>query len=368
MTTPILILGEAWGKDEAQISHPFVGQSGAELWRMLADAGFPLEPLPYRFTSPYSMVKRWATSPIPLLNVFNCRSPDPDHKNRVDYFYASFKDEIPIDKDLPRRRFGSANAWVKSEYAPHISQLHSDLERLKPNLILALGNTALWALGLPVSIGKLRGSVIQSKWGKVLPIYHPAAVLSNWSFRILVVMDLLKAQREMLYPEIRTIDRYVWTEPSIEDLYSWWEQHGKHAKLLALDIETLRKTQISEIGFASSSTQALHIPFLLEERVGNQKTYRSYWPDIQTEVKAWEFVKMVCESSLPKIGQNAAQYDAYWIVKELGIKLRNYQEDTMVKAHCWQPELEKNLGFLGSVFLNDVAWKHIRTDVAKDMG
>lgn len=367
-TLPILLLGEAWGKDEAKLEHPFVGQAGAELWRMLGDAGFPCSHLPYSFVSPYSMSKRWAGLESPLLNVFNCLPPDPEHKNRAEYFYAKLKDEQEVDKTLPRRRFGSANAYVKIAYAHHVYELHKHLRALKPNLIVALGNTPLWALGLPVSIGKLRGNVIQSPFGKVLPVYHPAAVLRNWSFRILCVLDFLKAKREMEYPEIRTIERSIWTEPTIRDLYTWWEEYGQHASLLAFDIETLRKTQISEIGFASSPTQALHIPFILEERKGNRKTYRNYWQNPGAEYAAWNFVRMACESSIPKIGQNVLQYDAYWMVKELGIALMNVQDDTMIKAHCWQPELDKNLGFLGSIFLDERSWKHIRTDVGKEEG
>jgi hypothetical protein len=38
----------------------------------------------------------------------------------------------------------------------------------------------------------------------------------------------------------------------------------------------------------------------------------------------------------------------------------------MQKAHCWQPELDKNLGFLGSIFMDEVSWKQIRRDVGKD--
>ena len=214
-------------------------------------------------------------------------------------------------------------------------------------------------------VGIYYSSIIDSEIGKVLPTYHPAAVLRNWSFRILVVLDLIKAKREMLQPEIRTTTRSIWTEPSIADLHTWWKKYGEHTDLLAFDIETLRKTQISEIGFAASATQALHIPFLLEHREGNKKTYQRYWSTLEEEVEAWKFVKLICESSVPKIGQNVIQYDAYWMLRALNIKLLNVVEDTMVKAHAWQPELKKDLGFLGSIFLDEKSWKHIRRDVSK---
>lgn len=75
---------------------------------------------------------------------------------------------------------------------------------------------------------------------------------------------------------------------------------------------------------------------------------------------------MVCRSNIPKIGQNVLQYDSYFMAKALGIPILNITEDTMTMAHCWQPELEKNLGFLGSLFLEERAWKHIRSHSDKE--
>jgi uracil-DNA glycosylase len=362
--TSLVIIGEAWGEQEARYEHPFVGPAGQELYRMLGQAGYPCDDLPYQFVSPYRMIKMWSQFPHQLLNVFNQRPPDPEGKNRVDYFYARLSENVPVDRGLPKRRLGSANGYVRAEYAHHVHELHARLEALRPNLIIALGATAMWALGLPTTVGKLRGSIATSRWGKVLPIYHPASVLRNWSQRVISIIDFYKARREAAYPEVRTKKRFIWTEPSIEDLYEWWDTYGSPAPLLAVDIETLRRQQISEIGFAASSTQALHVPFFIEDACG-KKTYRNWWPDTETELRAWQFVKMVCESPVPKIGQNVVQYDVYWLVKEMGIQLRNVVHDTMVMAHAWQPEWQKNLGFLGSIFCDEKSWKSIRKDVAK---
>jgi uracil-DNA glycosylase len=364
--TPIVFVGEAWGREEDIFKSPFVGASGQELYRMLGTAGFPCAALPYNFVSSSRMSRLWEPFPHPILNVFNCRPPDPEGKNRVETFYARLSENLSIDRTLPRRKFGSANMFVKQEYASHVHELRAKLEELKPNLIIALGATALWALGLATSIGKLRGSVAPSPYGKVLPVYHPAAILRNWSLRTVSILDFFKALRESAYPEIRTKDRFILTSPTIDDLYSWWEEHGSKAKLLAVDIETLKKQQISELGVAASSTQALHIPFVIEIRTGNRKHYQQHWFNVKEEVKAWQFVKMVYESDIPKVGQNVLQYDAYWLLKDMGIQLRNVVHDTMTLAHCWNPELEKSLGFLGSIFLDERSWKGIRTGVGKD--
>jgi uracil-DNA glycosylase len=353
--TSIVFIGEAHGEHEAQIGSPFVGPAGQELFRLLCDAGFPLEPLRKNYISPHSMSRIWKRSGIPLLNVFNTR---PENNN-VELFYAGRTESI--DDSLPRRRFGSSYKWVRTEQAGDVRELLATLDTLHPNLIVPLGSTATWALGMGAAIGKLRGFVHKHDLGKVLPTYHPSAVLRNWSNRVPTLFDLYKARRESAFPEIRLVDREIWTEPTIADLWTWWEQHGSKSKLLALDIETLKAVQVSEVGFASDPHHALHIPFAW--KAGKQ--YRSWWPDTKTEVEAWKFVKHVCTSPIPKIGQNGANYDCFMLAKCMGIVVKNYQHDTMQAAHALWPELGKSLRDLGAIFLDEMSWKSIRADSDK---
>lgn len=352
MNTKIVFCGESWGEQEARLQSPFVGSAGQELARMLHAAGYPCSFIPYTFNSSARMLNYWGKFPFPLLNVFNERPPDND----VEFFYTR-----EPSASFSARRFDNRIHYVKPEYEFHVKQLHETLKELKPNCIVALGNTALWALGLPATISKLRGNVVESPFGKVLPCYHPASVLRNWSQRIVTILDLHKALRESESPAISTLPREIWTRPSIEDLWEWWRLYGSKAELLAFDIETVLNKQISEISFASDSTHALHIPILYKEN----KRYINYWPNTRTELEAWKFIKMVLESNIPKIGQNCIQYDALWLVKEMNIPVKNIQHCTMQLSHAWALEMEKSLRFLGSIFLNEREWKNIRVDVSK---
>jgi hypothetical protein len=352
----ITFIGEAYGEQEARFQSPFVGTAGQELARMLANAGYPCEFLPYSFNSPIRMLHYWNKFPYTLLNVFNARPED----NNVESFYTKPNKETPVST-LHTRRFDNSIHYLKLEYEPHVIQLHNTLKELKPNVIVALGNTALWALGLPPSISKLRGNIVETPFGKVLPTHHPASVLRKWNQRIVCVLDLHKALRESKYPEIKTLSREIWTQPNIADLYNWWELYGGKTDLLAFDIETIANKQISEISFASDATHALHIPFFWKEN----KQFISYWPDAKTEFEAWKFVKMALESEVPKIGQNCTQYDVYWLAKEMKIAVKNITHDTMQMSHAWALELEKSLGFLGSIFLDERSWKGIRTETSK---
>lgn len=352
MTTKFVIVGEAWGTSEATLQHAFVGAAGQELFRMLHGAGYPVPFLPYTFNSPVRMMNLWEKSGITLLNVFSTHPPE----NNVEFFYTR-----EPSSTFPPRRFDNKIHYLKPEYEFHVQLLHETLRKLKPNIIIALGNTPLWSLGLPPTISKIRGNVTSSAFGKVLACYHPASVLRNWSQRIVTILDLHKALRESESPIISTIPREIWTRPNIEDCYRWWELYGSKAELLAFDIETILNQQISEISFASDSTHALHIPFFYKEN----KQYVNWWPNAYEEFTAWRFVKMALESDIPKIGQNCVNYDCYWLLKEMNIAVKNIQHDTMQLSHCWSLELEKSLRFLGSIFLNEREWKNIRTDVNK---
>lgn len=352
--TKLVLIGEAFGEAEASLQSPFVGPAGQELARMLHGAGYPVPFIPYTFNSPIRMVRFWDSFPFKLLNVFNEHPPGND----VQFFYE--KPDAKQKEGMPRR-FDNSIYYVKPEHLHHVAQLQTTLLDLKPNLIVALGNTALWALGLPATVSKLRGNVVNTPYGKVLPTFHPASVLRNWHQRVISILDLHKALRESATPSLSTLAREVWIEPSIADLYDWWELYGSKTELLAFDIETIRNKQISEISFASDSTHAIHIPFFYK-RAGK---YISWWPDAKTEVAAWRFVKSVCESDVNKIGQNCIQYDCFWMLKEMNIVVKNIKHDTMQLSHAWQPELEKSLGFLGSIFLDETSWKHIRTETNK---
>ena len=352
MTTKLVIIGYCWGAQEATLQHPFVGTAGQELARVLHGAGYPCSFIPYTFNSSIRMLKYWDKFPFPLLSVFNECPQD----NNVEFFYTR-----ESSSSFPPRRFDNRIHYLKSEHNHHLEYLHDTLKRFSPNVIVALGNTALWALGLPPSISKLRGNVVESEFGKVLPTHHPASVLRNWSQRIVTILDLHKALRESESPTISTLPREIWTRPNIEDLWEWWRLYGSKAELLAFDIETILNKQISEISFASDSTHALHVPFFWKEN----KQYINWWPDAKTELAAWKFVKMVLESNVPKIGQNCITYDSYWLVKEMRIGVKNITHDTMQLSHAWALELEKSLRFLGSIFLNERDWKSIRTDTVK---
>lgn len=320
----IAIVGEAWGEQEQRQRAPFVGPSGQELTRMLSDAG----------------IRR---ADCFLTNVFNLHPV----KNDIETLCVPRSDD---QSGLPALRPGK---YIRREYLPELDRLFAELSAARPNLTIALGNTAAWALLHNPYISKIRGTVNLSVKGnfKVLPAYHPAAILRQWDLRAVTVLDFIKAKRESTYPDIRRLRREVWIEPSLEDIKRFYNEHVLLASMIAPDIET-NADQITCIGFATSKSLALVIPFVDMRKGG------SYWRTLEEERAAWDWVRKILASPAPKVFQNGL-YDIPFLWRGYGITVNNAVEDTMLAQHALQPELPKGLDSLGSYYTDEAPWKLI---------
>lgn len=326
MIYKIAIVGEAWGAEEARARAPFVGASGQELTRMLSEAGIH-------------------RADCFLTNVFNLR---PGDNNEIENICCP-KTEAGAGASMPSLKNGK---YVRAEYLPEVARCLEEMRSVRPNVIIALGNTATWALLHTTGISKIRGTVTNAPRvrSKVVPTYHPAAVLRDWSLRAVTVLDFAKARRESEFPEIRRPERVVYIEPDLADLEWFFNAKIVPCASLSFDIET-SGDQITCIGFAPDPASAIVVPF-----VDPRKPGASYWPSAELESRAWSYVRRVLAIPQPKIAQNGL-YDIHFLWRQYGIVVNNAGEDTMLMHHSLQPESQKGLGFLGSVYSNEQSWK-----------
>jgi len=129
--------------------------------------------------------------------------------------------------------------------------------------------------------------------------------------------------------------------------------------IMAIDIETKGK-QITMISFAVSPDLALVIPFYDESLPSG-----NYWPTVEEEVEAWMLVKELLELPIPKLFQNG-MYDLQYLFR-FGFRPVNVLHDTMLLHHSILPEMQKGLGFLGSIYTNEASWKLLRRVRAKEL-
>lgn len=351
----LLIVGEAWGENENQVHQPFVGASGMLLWEMLGQALPDLEPEwhasslfeGYRYGPAWvrGRVKWLEAAGIAYTNVLNLQ-PMGNRMESLSCSKADLPSGYPYPGIVPAK-----GLYLKPDYLPELDRLLEEIRISRPNCILAAGNTACWALLQATNIGAIRGAAtlsVTEPHTKLIPAYHPAAILRQWKWYPITVADIAKALRESLFPSLVRPERFVIINPELQDIFSWWVE-AKNASMLAVDIET-KWQMISCIGFGASKSDALVIPFTDLSKPGF-----NYWPTHSTELSAWMITKTILESPIPKLFQNG-MYDLQYIVK-MGIRPRNVMHDTMLLHHSLYPEMLKGLGFLGSIYTNEAAWK-----------
>lgn len=320
----IVLIGTSWNEEEAMWKKPFIGSSGKQLDSLLEDAGLERKDI-------------YTTC------VFNLRSKLED---------------LCVEKKHPdaMSRWPALlpGLYLKREHAGELARLREELETIRPNLALLAGNTPCWALLERQGISKIRGTCTYSSRIpelKCLPIYDPGYILKQYSDRHVTVLDLVKAKREGDFPELIRPRREIWIKPDLEDIREFTRRFLEDATELAFDIETNRKGQITCISFAASIDRALVIPFF-----DDNEAKRNYWPTLRDELIAWDLVASILNLPAKKVGQNGL-YDIQYLWQNYGIPVRNYDDDTMLLHHSLQPESEKGLGFLGSVYTNEPAWK-----------
>lgn len=342
---PIVLVGESWGAEEAQVQRPFVGSSGTELRRMLAEANVKEEEVfftnlvaarpqnneTWRFFLPKE------TKPDRVGGL----APSQQVKEEVSRLYTQIASH-------PRKLIISAGAW--STWA---------LSKTMGSKIISQSNNRAVAPELqtwgPTGILSWRGSMIHSdpheQMGTLpttplLPIIHPAAILREWSLRSPTVHDLKTrvplALRDSWRPPVTptilatpsfheacaVLDRWLSTSSPIE---------------LAADCETIRP-HLTCFGFAESTSFALVIPFI---RIVDGYIV-SYWkPEEEAEI-VQRLRRLFVHPLIRFFGQNFV-YDIQYAQHWFGITPR-LDWDTMLAQNVLFPGTPKDLGYLASLY------------------
>jgi uracil-DNA glycosylase len=348
----IALVGEAWGEEEQRNEAPFIGPAGQELTRMLSRAGID-------------------RSACFLTNLFNYRPSE--HSNDLAYLCtdkldcraAYHRPDLPpyfpysSTYDYPELARLPGGGYLHPRHLPALARLHSELAEVRPRVVVALGNVAIWALCRTTRISKLRGTLTNGFYQpdlQVLPTYHPAAILRQWQWRPVAILDLIKARRVAEGAHVRP-SRKIFVAEGIGDLDTIRTHclSGGEGPI-GTDIETAHGC-ITCLSFAPSSELSFVVPF-----VDKRQPAYAYWPSALEEQAAWRCVQDILMSPRPKVFHHAP-YDVPWLNHRhrLGINSRSI-EDTLLLHHALYIEMEKSLRFLGSIYTDEAAWKDMRAE------
>lgn len=266
---------------------------------------------------------------------------------------------------LKKNRITSAHTlfqgrYVTKEVIEGAEQLKRDIALIKPNVVVAMGNLALFVLTGEWGVTNWRSSVMESiliPGLKVIPTIAPTMVHKQWSIRPLIVHDLKRVSRESATPIITRPSYNFVIRPSFKEakdklLFLISLSETEPGTKMGVDIET-RAGHIACIAFAWSRTEALCIPLMCQHNA------EGYW----TADQEAELVLLMCDllRRTIVIGQNW-NYDAQYIYRHWHF-LCPRVTDTMIMQHSCFSNLPKNLAFLSSMYLEDhLYWKDDRTN------
>lgn len=313
--SPVLIIGDAPRSDDVKSGQPFQGGVGKVLDMLLSKAGL----------SRYSCSYGYAAKVMPYRN-------NP---------WAFFN--------------GTKNPTPKPEMEIWIQELKAEIEELRPNVVIALGPVALYALTGETKIKSFRGYIMDSTLipgVKVLPTYNPMTVIRDWKLCPIVVMDMKKAAFHSTFPRIPEDKRVFVTNPSIKEVedYCNFLVH-EQSEPVTTDIENAQPcTHTTMVGFTHSKDFGFTIPIL--------RGHNPVW-SLENELRAWRAIADVYEKC-NLITQNGF-HDIGILLHHMGILGKPYR-DTMLQGHVLWPEFPRSLAFFTSICLDVPAWKHTARD------
>jgi hypothetical protein len=233
-------------------------------------------------------------------------------------------------------------------------QASSTITRLRPNIVVALGDAAARTL-IPdwdsdASARTHRGYVFEGIHGvKTIVTIHPNDVSAQWvPFRVLLSYDLQRAREISHTPAIERPER------NVEIVTSNRQAKTAAADLIAaprvaFDIEIHDEQTLACCGFAASGGGAYVFP--------------------PNQIEA---IRSILEAPMPKVAQNG-QFDLHFLLTRCGIRTNNLLDDTLIAWHACYPELagasednigrkrakatRKSLAFLASLYTLDAWWK-----------
>lgn len=140
----LMFVGEGPGFDEDHKGEPFIGRAGQQLNKIIEAMGLRRED-------------------VYIANIVKCHPM--------------------IDPSDPEKR-GNDRPPEPEEVATCLPYLEKQIEIIQPEVICALGGPSAKTLtGLDTGISKLRGTWMEYKGRKLMPTYHPAALLRNPSLK-----------------------------------------------------------------------------------------------------------------------------------------------------------------------------------------
>ena len=236
----------------------------------------------------------------------------------------------------------------KEQYSPNSTLLdaHTRIKGLittyRPNVVVCLGNEALFAVMGRKGILNWRGSILNYNGVKVIPAVHPTWVMRDPTLSPVAEMDWRRISEQSKFPEIRVVynDNFI-INPSFETVMHYLKDILPTKPILSLDIETIPPLeQIMCIGFGWSKEDAICIPIFYGQ---------SSWWTVEEELAIIKELQILAKNPNIKFIAQNGQYDMTYLCDKWNVDFKLWM-DTMLGFHECYCELRKSLAFICSIY------------------
>jgi DNA polymerase I-like protein with 3'-5' exonuclease and polymerase domains len=272
----------------------------------------------------------------------------------VVYAFPWFDSQQPVPlirkrkKDIRSDDADWAGRRVDGRFVEAVRYLRQAIHAAQPQVIIPVGNLALFALTGYDSVDKWRGSSLgllayYDYGAACIPTYSGGMINAKWGWRIEARRDLARAKAAefpLTPPDYSFIIRPDYSTV-LSTLNMLRARTLADRLTLAIDVET-RDGQIACVGIAWSATEAICIPHLCIER---PEGYWSFDEELEIIRRTRE---LLTHPRVDCVGQNFL-YDAQYFLANFKY-CPNHVFDTMLGQHTAYPNLSKGLDYLSSLY------------------
>lgn len=314
----IMLIGEAPGRDEVKYNKPFVGKAGKLLDECLEEAGLDRKDL-------Y------------ITNTILGRPPD----NKI------------------------AHAWAKEalEVCPY-TYLFDTIKKVKPMVIVLLGNTPLQQFHGFTGITKVRGEIRYWNGIPTIPVLHPAYFLRGkiaQSYQLVSDLRLAKklvaAGGEPQYVLLDTFEKCMSILTNIKE----------NVRNFAIDTETtglnVYKDKVFGIPLAYEEFVGYYMPIRKKDIIGNDLIWTF---EQEKQEKILNTLKDILLDETKIKALHNADYDLLMLENDLGIEIKGEIVDTMIMNHLVDENRPKTLHYLSQRY-EDIAGYDYEVEKIKNL-
>lgn len=233
------------------------------------------------------------------------------------------------------------------------SLLQAEITKNRPNVVVALGDEALYALTGHHGITSWAGSILDCQFLpglKVIPMVHPAYIMrDNWADYYISIRFMKKVAAEMQSPRrILKEDEYIAiTKPQIGQVLEFLEHIGSNHQPWDLDVET-RGDTLTCLGLSSQAdlNYCMVVPI--------HTTGGPYF-SLEEECEFWRGLSVAMRDN-PLLENQNVVYDLDYAM-DFGCEPSGIGFDTMVGMNVAYPEFPKGLDFSNSIYTHHEYYK-----------